>query len=89
MQLTLKPIVSCLNKPLSDAYIETNDNSSNPLPSAVGTSIVGGAATTLSAGSASATGSNGKNGATVVGVSKSFAAAQVLLVSLLGSLVAL
>jgi len=27
---TIQPVVSCLNKPLSDAYIETNDNATNP-----------------------------------------------------------
>jgi len=26
----IEPVVSCLNKPLSDAYIETNDNKTNP-----------------------------------------------------------
>ena len=26
----IQPVVSCLNKPLSDAYIETNDNKTNP-----------------------------------------------------------
>ncbi|KAF9515384.1 carbohydrate esterase family 4 protein [Hydnum rufescens UP504] len=29
-QFTLMSIISCLHKPLSDAYIETNDNSTNP-----------------------------------------------------------
>ncbi|GLB36459.1 putative chitin deacetylase [Lyophyllum shimeji] len=27
---TIEPVVTCLNKPLSDAYIETNDNKTNP-----------------------------------------------------------
>jgi hypothetical protein len=27
---TIQPVVTCLNKPLSDAYIETNDNKTNP-----------------------------------------------------------
>jgi len=27
---TITPVVSCLNKPLTDAYIETNDNKTNP-----------------------------------------------------------
>ncbi|KDQ10477.1 carbohydrate esterase family 4 protein [Botryobasidium botryosum FD-172 SS1] len=27
---TLKPIISCLNQPLANAYIETNNNSTNP-----------------------------------------------------------
>jgi hypothetical protein len=26
----IQPVVTCLNKPLSDAYIETNDNKTNP-----------------------------------------------------------
>jgi hypothetical protein len=30
--LTIEPIVKCLNLQPGDAYIETNDNSSNPLP---------------------------------------------------------
>ena len=27
----IEPIISCLGKPMQDAYIETNDNSSNPI----------------------------------------------------------
>ncbi|KAG6820755.1 hypothetical protein H0H93_012019 [Arthromyces matolae] len=52
---TIQPVISCLNKPMSDAYIETNDNSTNP-PAASG-------AVTLSSGapgSAQATGSTTK-----------------------------
>ena len=30
--LKIEPVVQCLNKPFGDAYVETNDNSSNPLP---------------------------------------------------------
>ncbi|KAI9511791.1 glycoside hydrolase/deacetylase [Russula earlei] len=30
--LNITPVISCLNRPFSDAYIETNDNTSNPLP---------------------------------------------------------
>jgi hypothetical protein len=26
----IEPVVTCVNKPLSDAYIETNDNKTNP-----------------------------------------------------------
>lgn len=33
-KLDIKPVISCLNKPMGDAYLETNDNSSNPLPTA-------------------------------------------------------
>ena len=29
-KLTIEPIITCLNKPLQDAYLETNDNSTNP-----------------------------------------------------------
>ncbi|KAK7468661.1 chitin deacetylase [Stygiomarasmius scandens] len=49
----IQPVVQCLNKPMTDAYIETNDNSTNP-PAASG-------AVTLSAGapgSAQATGTD-------------------------------
>jgi hypothetical protein len=28
----IQPVIECLNKPLSDAYVETNDNSSSPPP---------------------------------------------------------
>jgi peptidoglycan/xylan/chitin deacetylase (PgdA/CDA1 family) len=34
-KLTIEPVVNCLHKPLSDAYVETNDNSTNP-PAASG-----------------------------------------------------
>ncbi|EIM83538.1 glycoside hydrolase/deacetylase [Stereum hirsutum FP-91666 SS1] len=34
----IMPVISCLNLPLSDAYIETNDNSTNP-PAVSGTSL--------------------------------------------------
>ncbi|KAH8120659.1 glycoside hydrolase/deacetylase [Phellopilus nigrolimitatus] len=29
-KLTVEPVITCQNKPLSDAYIETNNNSTNP-----------------------------------------------------------
>ena len=31
-KLTLQPVITCLNQPLANAYIETNDNSTNPPP---------------------------------------------------------
>lgn len=31
-KLTLEPVITCLNQPLANAYIETNDNSTNPPP---------------------------------------------------------
>lgn len=41
---TIEPIISCLNKPMTDAYIETNNNKTNP-PLASGSAV-----TTLSSG---------------------------------------
>lgn len=29
----LEPVITCLNQPMANAYIETNDNSTNPPPS--------------------------------------------------------
>lgn len=36
----LKPVINCLNKPLSDAYIETNDNTTNPPPAGISESYL-------------------------------------------------
>ncbi|KAI0670200.1 hypothetical protein C8Q78DRAFT_1070579 [Trametes maxima] len=67
----IEPIVQCLNKPLRDAYIETNDNSSNPIGmSSTGLtgSSAGGAHTASvttgsgSGSSAEATGGSGSSG---------------------------
>jgi hypothetical protein len=30
----IEPVINCLNKPMNDAYIELNDNSTNPPPTA-------------------------------------------------------
>ena len=35
--LNITPVISCLNKPMADAYLETNDNATNPLPTASST----------------------------------------------------
>ncbi|PSR80727.1 hypothetical protein PHLCEN_2v6643 [Hermanssonia centrifuga] len=72
----IKPVISCLNKPLSDAYLETNDNSSNPLPSgtnaAPGTFTSGAPGSSEATGSASNNGSSTKNnGAIAVGINNS------------------
>lgn len=37
-QLTIKPVIECLNLPFGDAYVETNDNSSHPIPAGSGSS---------------------------------------------------
>jgi len=34
-KLTLQPVITCLNQPLSNAYVETNDNSTNPPPATI------------------------------------------------------
>ncbi|KAI0359074.1 hypothetical protein OH77DRAFT_1575567 [Trametes cingulata] len=55
----IMPIVQCLKKPLQDAYLETNDNSSNPIGMSTtgsGSSSASGAHPGSSTGSASATG---------------------------------
>jgi len=31
-KLTLQPVITCLGQPLANAYIETNDNKTNPPP---------------------------------------------------------
>jgi hypothetical protein len=28
----ITPIITCLDRPISEAYVETNDNKTNPLP---------------------------------------------------------
>ncbi|KII93728.1 carbohydrate esterase family 4 protein [Plicaturopsis crispa FD-325 SS-3] len=48
----IEPVVSCLNKPLTDAYIELNDNKTNP-PAASGSAVT---LTSGAPGSAQATG---------------------------------
>lgn len=34
-KLTLQPVITCLGQPLANAYIETNDNSTNPPPATI------------------------------------------------------
>lgn len=34
----IKPVISCLNKPMGDSYLETNDNKTNPLPTGTASS---------------------------------------------------
>jgi len=55
---TIQPVISCLKQDMANAYIETNDNSTNP--PAISAAVSAGAVTiTHSAGSASATGGSG------------------------------
>lgn len=61
---TIEPVVSCLNKPMQDAYIEVNDNSTNP-PAASGSVVTlsSGAPGSAQATGGSGSGGNGGNGA--------------------------
>ncbi|KAF8922250.1 hypothetical protein CPB85DRAFT_1266590 [Mucidula mucida] len=52
----ITPIVNCINQPLANAYIETNDNSTNP-PAASGSGVV-----TLSSGAAGSAQETGASG---------------------------
>jgi len=60
-KFNIQPVINCLGKPLSDAYIETNNNKTNP-PAI--------SAATLSAGAPGATGGSGggKSGAAPAGL---------------------
>lgn len=74
----IKPMVQCLNKPLSDAYIETNDNTTNPIgtfATSMSNTYTGGADTTSTTGSANATGSATGSSAEATGGSNSSGAA--------------
>jgi peptidoglycan/xylan/chitin deacetylase (PgdA/CDA1 family) len=57
----IKPVISCLNKPMQDAYIETNDNQTNPQPINSPSVPVG---TGTGTGSVQATGASSKSSAT-------------------------
>ncbi|CAL1696351.1 unnamed protein product [Somion occarium] len=58
-KLKIEPVISCLNKPMSDAYIETNDNKTNP-PVVSGSQPV--SFSSGQPGSAEATGGASNNG---------------------------
>jgi len=64
-KLTLQPVITCLNQPLANAYIETNDNKTNPPPVTIQpsnpSSTRSGASNNPSA--TGATGNNGQSGA--------------------------
>lgn len=48
--LTIEPVSSCLSRPLANAYIETNDNKTNPPPAGSGAATVLGASPTTNPG---------------------------------------
>ncbi|KAJ7356995.1 hypothetical protein DFH08DRAFT_850717 [Mycena albidolilacea] len=62
----IEPIISCLNQPLGNAYIETNDNSSNPLPISATTVVTGSA--TGSTGSSTGGSGNGNSAVSTIGL---------------------
>jgi len=70
--LKIQPIISCQNKPLSDSYLETNDNTTNPLP-VTPSPISPGSAQSTSGGNTSGNTSN--NGVAAHSVSSVLAAA--------------
>ncbi|KAF9653920.1 hypothetical protein BDM02DRAFT_3216331 [Thelephora ganbajun] len=80
-KLTLQPVITCLNQPLGNAYIETNDNTTNPPPVTIRpsskcsnlshatftTKTYAGVGTGHSSGRPTATGATGNNGNTTGG----------------------
>ncbi|EFI27941.1 chitin deacetylase [Coprinopsis cinerea okayama7 len=59
-QFTIEPVITCVNMPNANAYIETNDNSTNPFKAQLGKSSPGrSAATGLTAGVAGALAAGG------------------------------
>ncbi|KAL0950782.1 hypothetical protein HGRIS_007549 [Hohenbuehelia grisea] len=62
----IEPVITCLNKPLKDAYVETNDNKTNPpIASASGSAVIlsSGAPGSAQATHAADSTSGGSNGA--------------------------
>ncbi|KAJ6501666.1 hypothetical protein C8R47DRAFT_1108261 [Mycena vitilis] len=60
----IEPVIQCLNEPLNNAYVETNDNSTNPLP----ISASGSAAAGQTASSSPSGGSSGSSAVPSVGL---------------------
>ncbi|EIW64552.1 glycoside hydrolase/deacetylase [Trametes versicolor FP-101664 SS1] len=77
----IKPMVQCLNKPLSDAYIETNDNTTNPIGSANATGSATGSSAEATGGSNSSGAASGSNSAMGVASPGSMAAIALAVVS--------
>lgn len=93
--LKIQTVIDCLHKPISNAYIETNDNSSNPIPnpntSGTGTSTGGGAQSSgsgsPSGGSSGSSSGGGSNSGAIAGVDSGvFAAAGTVALGLLAGL---
>ncbi|CAA7258751.1 unnamed protein product [Cyclocybe aegerita] len=80
----IQPVVSCLNKGLSEAYIETNNNSTNP--PALAAAISAGVVTTTSV-SPSSTGSGGTGNAGTGGALGLASPSLAFMISLVGLVV--
>ncbi|KIM48338.1 carbohydrate esterase family 4 protein [Hebeloma cylindrosporum] len=78
---TIQPVISCLNLPMADAYIETNDNKTHPpaLAAAVSASVV-----TITGAAATGTGSSATKSA---GISVHMGSVVALLSTLTGLVV--
>jgi len=77
--LNITTVNTCLNRPPGDAYLETNDNTTNPLP------LTSAGSSTNSSGSGSGSG-NTKNGAIPVTIAKMNALAVVTAAAMLGAM---
>ncbi|KAF7306607.1 Chitin deacetylase [Mycena indigotica] len=81
-KFNIAPVITCLNKPMEDAYIETNDNSTNPIASGGAPALSSGAP-----GSAQATSGGGGSGSNT-GNAAFAVAAPVTVLSLTFALIA-
>jgi len=66
----IEPVIQCLNQPLNNAYIELNDNSTNPPPISASSVVTGSASASgpSSSGSGSGSGSSGNSAVSTVGL---------------------
>jgi hypothetical protein len=83
-KLTIKPVVQCLNKPIEYAYVETNNNDTNPPPvaSAASSTPSNGAPSSTKSRSPGSSGASGSAGSSNSGASgSSSAASKVALLS--------
>jgi hypothetical protein len=75
-KLDIKPVVTCLDKSMNDAYVELNDNSTNPPPA-------------VSARGANSTASGGKGSGAAVAVRNTKGVVGMLSVAFVGSILGL
>jgi hypothetical protein len=77
-KLDIKPVIICLDKSMNDAYVELNDNSTNPPP-----------AVSASAAGANSTAPGGKGSGAAMAVRDGKNVARMLGVALVGSILGL